>query len=151
MLHVCERNEKHGGDESGTDFCACVSGNKQLEGYPKKGGFSACNRNICCDWNHKCALARNYILGVDWGRRIGTALIALSVVSKGAVGMGDGLVLAALGTVLTFGELLGVFMMGLLCCSVWGIILLILPRTGRKTEIPFVPFLLLGYIGGLIY
>ena len=81
----------------------------------------------------------------------GTALIALSVVSKGAVGMGDGLVLAALGTVLTFGELLGVFMMGLLCCSVWGIILLILPRTGRKTEIPFVPFLLLGYIGGLIY
>ena len=29
MLHVCERNEKHGGDESGTDFCACVSGNKQ--------------------------------------------------------------------------------------------------------------------------
>ena len=75
----------------------------------------------------------------------GTALIALSVVSKGAVGMGDGLVLAALGTVLTFGELLGVFMMGLLCCSVWGIILLILPRTGRKTEIPFVPFLLLGF------
>lgn len=82
---------------------------------------------------------------------LGTALIALSVVSKGAVGMGDGLVLAALGTVLTFGELLGVFMMGLLCCSVWGIILLILPSTGKKTEIPFVPFLLLGYIGGLIY
>mgnify|MGYP006969026224 CR=1 FL=1 len=90
---------------------------------------------------------------------LGTALIALSVVSKGAVGMGDGLVpmiggifeLLARGTVLTFGELLGVFMMGLLCCSVWGIILLILPRTGRKTEIPFVPFLLLGYIGGLIY
>lgn len=82
---------------------------------------------------------------------LGTMLLALSVVSKGAVAMGDGLVLAALGTVLTFGELLGAFMLGLLCCSVWGIILLMLPRTGRKTEIPFVPFLLLGYIGGLIY
>ena len=28
--------------------------------------------------------------------------------------------------------------------------LLILPGTGRKTQMPFVPFLLLGYIGGLI-
>lgn len=81
---------------------------------------------------------------------LGAALIALSIISRGAVGMGDGLILAALGTMLTFEKLLGTFMLGLLCCSVWGIILLMLPGT-RRTELPFVPFLLLGYIGGLIY
>ena len=41
--------------------------------------------------------------------------------------------------------------MGLFCCCFWGIVVLFLSGKGKKTEMPFVPFLMLGYIGGLIY
>ena len=54
-----------------------------------------------------------------WNVCMGAAVIMLSIISKGAVGMGDGL--------------------------------LFLSGKGKKTEMPFVPFLMLGYIGGLIY
>ncbi|MDD5803720.1 prepilin peptidase [Blautia sp. HCP3S3_H10_1] len=92
-------------------------------------------------------------IGINWlaAAGIGGSVIVLGIVSKGAVGIGDGLLLLALGTVLSFGELLTTFLLGLLCCSFWGIILLVLPMNGKKKEIPLVPFLLLGYIGGLIY
>ena len=92
-------------------------------------------------------------IGINWlaAAGIGGSVIVLGIVSNGAVGIGDGLLLLALGTVLSFGELLTTFLLGLLCCSFWGIILLVLPMNGKKKEIPLVPFLLLGYIGGLIY
>ena len=82
---------------------------------------------------------------------IGGMVVVLSVLSKGEVGMGDGFLLMAMGTVLSAEQILGTLLIGLFCCCIWGIILLFLPKTGRKTEIPFVPFLLLGYVGGLIY
>ena len=82
---------------------------------------------------------------------IGAGIILLSLISGGAVGIGDGLIMIGLGAVLPFDELCGTFFAGLLCSCLWGIILLILSGTGRKTQMPFVPFLLLGYIGGLIY
>ena len=93
------------------------------------------------------------LLSIEWFATacIGAFVLALSVLSKGAVGMGDGFLLLALGTVLSFGELLTSFLLGLLCCSIWGIILLFLPGNGKRKEVPFVPFLMLGYIGGLIY
>ena len=85
---------------------------------------------------------------------IGAGIIVFSLISRGKIGMGDGLLLMALGTVLPVKELFEIFGIGLFSCCIWGIILLVLPRRGkktsRKTEIPFVPFLLLGYIGGLI-
>lgn len=86
---------------------------------------------------------------------VGIGMIAFSLASEGEIGMGDGILLMALGTALSVKELLEILGTGLFCCCIWGIILLILPnqgeKAGRKTEIPFVPFLLLGYLGGLIY
>ena len=92
-------------------------------------------------------------LSVDlvWTACTGAAVIGLSIISKGAVGMGDGLLLLSLGTVLPFGELLSAFLLGLFCCYFWGIMVLIVSGNGKKAEMPFVPFLMLGYIGGLIY
>ena len=78
-----------------------------------------------------------------WNVCMGAAVIMLSIISKGAVGMGDGLLFLSLGTVLSF--------VGLFCCCFWGIVVLFLSGKGKKTEMPFVPFLMLGYIGGLIY
>lgn len=81
---------------------------------------------------------------------VGCFFIALSLITKGAVGMGDGWLLAALGTMLNAEEFVRVLLMGMLCCGVWAGILLFVLRKGRNTEIPFVPFLMLGYIGGLL-
>ena len=86
-----------------------------------------------------------------WNVCMGVAVIGLSIISKGAVGMGDGLLFLSLGTVLPFEELLTAFLLGLFFCCFWGIVVLCLSGKVKKTEMPFVPFLMLGYIGGLIY
>ena len=41
-------------------------------------------------------------------------------------------------------------MIGILGCAIVSGILLFGLRKGRKTRIPFVPFLFLGYIGGML-
>ena len=82
---------------------------------------------------------------------IGGMVILVSVLTRGAIGIGDGLILLALGTVMTWQELGGVFMSGILCCCICSAIVLLLPGKNRKTQIPFVPFLLIGYVGGLIF
>ena len=82
---------------------------------------------------------------------IGGFVMMLSGMSGGAIGIGDGLVLLALGTVMTWQELGYILMRGIFCCSICSVIILLLPRRNRKTQIPFVPFILMGYIGGLIF
>lgn len=81
---------------------------------------------------------------------IGFCCVAVSLVTRGAVGMGDGWLLMALGTVLNTEEFVGALLMGMFCCGMWSGILLFVFRKGRNTEIPFVPFLMMGYIGGLL-
>lgn len=69
---------------------------------------------------------------------------------RGAVGMGDGWLLMALGTVLYPEEFFSTLFMGMICSAVWsGIMMMGFCRKG-STEIPFVPFLLAGYLGGFL-
>lgn len=81
---------------------------------------------------------------------ISAGVIGLSNVTGGAVGMGDGLVLMVLAIMLSGGEFLAVLFMGLLGSGVCSLIMLLVFRKGKKYEIPFVPFILLSYVGGLI-
>ena len=93
-----------------------------------------------------CILA---FLGINSWKDIRTREVSLlSIVVFGIVGMVRA---CFLGTVLSFEELLSAFLLGLFCCCFWGIVVLFLSGKGKKTEMPFVPFLMLGYIGGLIY
>lgn len=39
---------------------------------------------------------------------------------------------------------------GMLIAAVYAGVLLVICKKGRKTEIPLVPFLLFGYLGGLL-
>ena len=80
---------------------------------------------------------------------ISCGFLGLGILTEGAIGLGDGWILLALGTVLTLREYLTVLLTGMGCCAVWAFILLMFRRCGRQTEIPFVPFLLLGYLGGV--
>ncbi len=89
---------------------------------------------------------------VDWSFwiaiGIGALFLGLSLLTCGGIGMGDGWLLAALGTMLGVEEFLTALCLGLVCAALWALVLLIVCNCGKNTEIPFVPFLLLGYIGG---
>lgn len=101
------------------------------------------------------ALAWDFYTGdISWSLLlpvgIGCFFWAVSFVTKGALGLGDVWILMALGLGLDLGEFLTVLFIGLLCCALCAIVLMAAFRRGRKTEIPFVPFLLMGYIGGVL-
>ena len=81
---------------------------------------------------------------------IGTAIVGLGILTKGAVGIGDGLILLTLGTIMEPEKFLAVFFMGLLGCSAVSLIMLLVAQNAGKSELPFIPFVLLGYVGGLL-
>lgn len=79
----------------------------------------------------------------------GVMFLGLSILTRGAIGMGDGWLIAALGTVLSVQELLYTVCTGMFLAAGCALILLAVFHRKRDAEIPFVPFLLAGYVGGL--
>lgn len=89
---------------------------------------------------------------VDWLIPVGTSLVilAVSVLTGGEIGMGDGWVFLALSMMLTTESYIQMACTGMLISAGYAGILLVICRKGRKTEIPLVPFMLAGYLGGLL-
>ena len=71
-------------------------------------------------------------------------------VAKEAVGMGDVLILSALGLLLEPEEILRLLLTGVVFCGGTAAVLLLCGKAGKKDSIPFIPFLLCGYVGGLM-
>ncbi len=84
------------------------------------------------------------IPGIVFGWIPGIFLILLSVASKGNIGIGDGIMICAIGCWYEFMETVGILFLGLLLtipCS------LILWKCGcTNKELPFLPFLCGGWI-----
>lgn len=85
-----------------------------------------------------------------WGFVPGIVTAVISLATHGAVGMGDALFLLALGTVLTVEELMKMLCVALIFCALTALVLMVMFRKRRNMTLPFVPFLMAGYIGGLI-
>lgn len=81
---------------------------------------------------------------------VGLFFAGISVITRGALGMGDALVLLALGTVMEAEKFFIMLFGAVFCSAVWAGILLAVLKKKRNTEIPFIPFLMLGYLGGMI-
>lgn len=88
----------------------------------------------------------------DWMVPIGISLIflAVSILTGGEIGMGDGMAFLALAAMLTTGVFVKTVCIGLFLAAGYAGILLVLCKKGRKTEIPLLPFLLAGYLGGIL-
>lgn len=88
----------------------------------------------------------------DWLVPVGISLVilAVSVLTSGEIGMGDGWIFLALAMMLTTEVYIKMACIGMLAAAGYAGILLVICRKGRKTEIPLVPFLLAGYLGGLL-
>ena len=99
------------------------------------------------------------IYSILQGRKIQDVLIpagidilflAAGLISRGAIGAGDCWILLALGALLDTETYIRMLCIGFFLAAFWSGILLVIRRKSRKTEIPLVPFLLAGYIGGIL-
>ena len=81
---------------------------------------------------------------------IGILILGGSVLTRGQVGMGDGWMLLALGCMLRMECYIQMACIGMLLAAAYSGVLMLVFRKNRKTEIPLVPFLFLGYVGGMI-
>ena len=86
------------------------------------------------------------IAGRIGGLSIGLAIVLLSKLTAGKIGMGDGILLCITGIGLGFWSNLELFGIALFLAAILSIVLLMLKMVDRKKSIPFVPFLFAGYI-----
>ncbi len=75
----------------------------------------------------------------------GAAAALISLITRGKIGIGDALLIIAIGIGCGFYMTLEIWMTALLLSAVFGIVMLALKKATGKTEIPFVPFLLAGF------
>lgn len=88
----------------------------------------------------------NYIIiEMLGGVGVGIFLILCSFFTKGQIGIGDGIICCFTGSICGFFENLSMLFIGLLLSAIVSFILLLNKKVKRKTELPFIPFLFLGY------
>ena len=85
-------------------------------------------------------------LSVLAGAGIGGVFLLLSIVTKGKVGAGDAWILAVSGVYLEFWENLNMCILALYLAGVGALLWYWMKRCKRTDTMPFVPFLLAGYL-----
>lgn len=93
-------------------------------------------------------------LSLMWSLLPGIYLFAFSILTKEAVGIGDGFVVAAIGVWMGVWKTFAILMAAFILTALFGVIKMAKKQASGKTEIAFVPFLTLSYImfrlGGLL-
>ena len=80
------------------------------------------------------------------GATVGIALLGVSLLSREALGYGDGITVAVLGIYIGFAANVEVVLLAFFLSGVVSGILLLARKRSRKESIPFVPFLLAAHI-----
>lgn len=81
----------------------------------------------------------------------GGLFYAIAVLSRGGMGGGDIKMMAMVGAIMGWKSVLLTTFIGSLAGAIFGIFLMIFRGKGRKTKIPFGPFLALGTLATLFY
>ncbi len=84
------------------------------------------------------------------GMLIGILFIVVAKLSAGAIGAGDGMVMAVAGLYVGFERNLEILFIAFLASALVGIILWITRKKKRKETMAFLPFILTGYLASLI-
>ncbi len=80
------------------------------------------------------------------GGAFGLLLLVFAFFSKEAIGKGDAILLCVCGVAFGLYETVTSCFFAALYAGVFAVVLLLRKKAGRKSRIPFLPFLLLGYI-----
>lgn len=83
------------------------------------------------------------------GCAAGLVVLLLSFVTKGSIGMGDGFLITILGGFAGLEKTIELCITACLLSAIVSVLLLLIKKADRKTGLPFVPFLLVAYIGGI--
>lgn len=97
----------------------------------------AVNRKI--DWRQDWYL---YAVGI----LMGIILLFTGRFCGGCIGTADGIMTAVIGGIIGYQKTLLLLMYAVLAAAVFSILLIVMKKAGRRTTIPFLPFMLLGYI-----
>lgn len=84
----------------------------------------------------------NSIIGIAEG----VLLILISFLTKGEIGMGDGILLAACGLMLGGKDNLIMFFFACLSSAIVSALIMLIKKADKKTKIPFVPFMIPGFL-----
>lgn len=103
--------------------------------------LTAVNRDI--DWREDWRL---YVTGV----LIGMLLLLIGRFCGGCIGTADGIMTAIIGGIIGYQDTLLLLMNAILAAAVFSILLIVIKKARRGTVIPFIPFMLLGYLTILI-
>lgn len=90
------------------------------------------------------------IIDIIGGIFPGLLLLIVSKVSRGQIGMGDGIVFCVTGIGLGLWLNIWLLMYSLLLAAVFGLLLMIVKRAGKRRAIPFMPFVFIAYIGVIV-
>ncbi len=86
------------------------------------------------------------VYSMIWGVLLGIGMMGVSLLSRGSVGMGDGILLMVTGVYLGGYGNFELFMTGLLLAGIWSLGILALKKKKRKERIAFMPFLLAAHV-----
>ena len=81
----------------------------------------------------------------------GILCLCIARLTNQVIGYGDGIVLCSLGTICSLEEILHILMMAFFWGGVVAIVLLVIFRKKGNYEIPFVPFLFIGWLVDMLF
>lgn len=87
------------------------------------------------------------IWSVVGGLVVGVVLLGYALLSKGAMGVGDGVVFLCLGIFLGLSGNLRLLFFSLIVAALAGGVYAIVTKKGIKAKIPFIPCILVAFIG----
>lgn len=85
------------------------------------------------------------------GGGVGIVFLMASRVTDESFGYGDSLLIVIMGSFLGFWNILSVLTAAFLLAAVFSAVMLITRKFNRKSAFPFVPFLTLAYVGGMLF
>ncbi len=84
------------------------------------------------------------------GLVMGLILVGISLTTKQAFGMADAVILLILGISMGLGNSISVLMIALFIVCGYSGIMLLLKKVNKKSQVPFLPFLFIGYIASVL-
>ena len=90
------------------------------------------------------------VISLAAGGMTGVLFLFVSMITKEAFGYGDSILILIMGTFLGFWDILYLLMGAFLMAAVFSAVMLIKTRFDRIASFPFVPFLTIAYIGGML-
>lgn len=91
------------------------------------------------------------VISLAAGGMVGIAFLLVSRITKEAFGYGDSILIVIMGAFLGFWNILYLLMGAFFMAAVFSAVMLIKTRFNRKASFPFVPFLTIAYIGGMLF